>query len=261
MSSGEHDDALVFCGACGTRIGATVRFCTSCGESQARFAEAVEGKEQRRPGRGSDATVPLSAVREWADDDPAASAPTEVLRADIPEVDFQQVSFCACCGWRFDPDARFCEQCGAPRESPDVEIAETDTQDAPRTSQVPGQPQGGNAATRQSRQGPSQPHSQRRRFYHWDEESPRSGQAAASPPGSQRAEAKEQRATGIVIVGYICAVLLPVAGAVIGATQLNRNRHGIWIVVVSIAMVVVSIIATIILLVMINSSIPDYSNL
>jgi predicted amidophosphoribosyltransferase len=42
MSRGKRDDALVYCGACGTKIATSVRFCTSCGESQARFVEAMD---------------------------------------------------------------------------------------------------------------------------------------------------------------------------------------------------------------------------
>lgn len=44
---------------------------------------------------------------------------------------------------------------------------------------------------------------------------------------------KEQEATGIIIAGYIFAVLMPLVGFIIGLTQINKNRHGIWVVVVA----------------------------
>jgi hypothetical protein len=46
---------------------------------------------------------------------------------------------------------------------------------------------------------------------------------------------KEQRATALIIVGYILAVLFPLAGFVIGLTQVSRNVHGIRIVWVAVA--------------------------
>jgi hypothetical protein len=58
------------------------------------------------------------------------------------------------------------------------------------------------------------------------------------PPG------KETRATDIVIAGYVCAFLLSLAGVVIGATQHERNVHGIRIVAVSIAVMIVGFVAT-----------------
>lgn len=57
------------------------------------------------------------------------------------------------------------------------------------------------------------------------------------PAGLGRASAatgeKEQNASGIVIAGYIFAVLMPLVGFIIGLTQINKNRHGIWVVVVA----------------------------
>ena len=48
------------------------------------------------------------------------------------------------------------------------------------------------------------------------------------------ASEKEQQASGVVITGYIFAVLMPLVGFIIGLTQINRSRHGIWVVVASI---------------------------
>lgn len=45
---------------------------------------------------------------------------------------------------------------------------------------------------------------------------------------------KEQEASGTVVAGYIFAVLMPLIGFIIGLTQINRSRHGIWVVIVSI---------------------------
>jgi hypothetical protein len=41
---------------------------------------------------------------------------------------------------------------------------------------------------------------------------------------------------GACIAGYIFAVLVPIVGFVIGLTQINRNKHGIWVVIASVAM-------------------------
>lgn len=160
----DNDDCL-FCGACGTQIEATARFCTSCGESQAQFIEPTAPPH----GHGEDVG------------DPYGAAPTEVMSESV------------------SPAA----------------LAERQTKIAGVNLDDLGSGSG---------RGP-----------------------------------KEQQVTGIVIAGYICAVLLPVAGAVIGATQLNRNRHGIWIVGISIAMVVLGILLSILLVVWINSSVPDYT--
>src|SRR4051812_47294566 len=45
---------------------------------------------------------------------------------------------------------------------------------------------------------------------------------------------KVQSANGTIVAGYIFAVLMPFIGFIIGLTQINRNRHGIWVVVVSV---------------------------
>ncbi len=45
---------------------------------------------------------------------------------------------------------------------------------------------------------------------------------------------KEQDASGVIIAGYIFAVLLPLVGFIIGLTQINKSRHGIWVVVASV---------------------------
>jgi VIT1/CCC1 family predicted Fe2+/Mn2+ transporter len=51
--------------------------------------------------------------------------------------------------------------------------------------------------------------------------------------GQRPTDEKEQSATGIIIAGYAFAVLMPIVGFVIGLTQINRNRHGVWVVVVA----------------------------
>lgn len=47
-------------------------------------------------------------------------------------------------------------------------------------------------------------------------------------------EVKKQEADGVIITGYILAVLFPLVGFIIGLTQINKNRHGVWVVVVSV---------------------------
>jgi hypothetical protein len=55
------------------------------------------------------------------------------------------------------------------------------------------------------------------------------------PALAKKGEEKEQHATGTVIAGYIFAVIMPLVGFIIGLTQINRNRHGLWVVLLSIA--------------------------
>ena len=43
MSDGGREGEFVYCSSCGARIGATVRFCTSCGASQAEHGEIPPG--------------------------------------------------------------------------------------------------------------------------------------------------------------------------------------------------------------------------
>jgi hypothetical protein len=59
----------------------------------------------------------------------------------------------------------------------------------------------------------------------------RAPQALPQAPG---AAGKEQDATGVIVVGYVFAVLMPIVGFIIGLTQINKNRHGIWVVVVAV---------------------------
>jgi len=47
---------------------------------------------------------------------------------------------------------------------------------------------------------------------------------------------KADKINGVCIAGYIFAVLIPIVGFVIGLTQINRNKHGIWVIVASVAM-------------------------
>ena len=53
---------------------------------------------------------------------------------------------------------------------------------------------------------------------------------------------KEQRATAVIIVGYILAVLIPLAGFIIGLTQVSRNVHGIRIVWVAVAVFALGVV-------------------
>jgi Protein of unknown function (DUF2510) len=48
-------------------------------------------------------------------------------------------------------------------------------------------------------------------------------------------DGKEQHASGTIVAGYIFAVLMPLVGFIIGLTQINRSRHGLWVVVASVA--------------------------
>lgn len=58
-------------------------------------------------------------------------------------------------------------------------------------------------------------------------------------PATAKPGTKQQDADGTIIAGYIFAVLIPIVGFIIGLTQINKNRHGIWVVVASIAAFVI----------------------
>lgn len=73
MEGSGGKDEFVFCGACGTRLGARLRFCTSCGASQAQFAESGGGT--------SEAADPTPAPADEPTGETAASAPTEAMPA------------------------------------------------------------------------------------------------------------------------------------------------------------------------------------
>lgn len=158
--------------------------------------------------------------------------------------------FCGACGARIEAAARFCTACGeaqgqfagARSEAPGGDtIADARTAvlpepvlpSAPMGEALPGPPPPGAASPGSA---PS-PH-----------EAPPHTAPHPDP-------AKETRATGVVVVvGYVCAFLFPLVGVVIGATQHQRNVHGIRIVVLSIAMMIVSFVATLLLLAAISSS-------
>lgn len=71
MEGSGGNDEFVFCGACGTRLDAGVRFCTSCGASQAQFAE----------GESEQVGDDVAPAGEEAGGDAQANAPTEAMPA------------------------------------------------------------------------------------------------------------------------------------------------------------------------------------
>ena len=83
---------------------------------------------------------------------------------------------------------------------------------------------------------PADPHTNR----YWDGGKWTDNRAPRGPaptPGtieSRIGQEKEQSASGVVITGYVFAVLMPLIGFIIGLTQINRSRHGIWVVVTSV---------------------------
>lgn len=76
MEGPEGKEEFVFCGACGTRLDASVRFCTSCGASQAPFEESGGG--DRREEAGTTGNAP-SAPTGLTGGEAAADAPTEAM--------------------------------------------------------------------------------------------------------------------------------------------------------------------------------------
>lgn len=89
-------------------------------------------------------------------------------------------------------------------------------------------------------QDPGDPSSNR----YWDGAQWTDGRAPREGAGDSGG--KETRATGIVIAGYIFAVLIPIIGLIIGLTQISKNRHGIWIVVVALAIIALFVSAQLI---------------
>ncbi len=163
--------------------------------------------------------------------------------SDQPGGDREEV-FCGACGARVEAAARFCTACGeaqAQFAGAASEASGGDTLADARTAVLPTSPPP--APTGEALPGP-----------------PPAG--VASPPGFAPPPAvapppvpvKETRATGVVVVGYVSAFLFPLVGLVIGATQHQRNVHGIRIVVLSIAVMVVSFVATMLLLAAVSSS-------
>lgn len=53
-------------------------------------------------------------------------------------------------------------------------------------------------------------------------------------PIGRRPGEKEQGVTGVIIAGYVFALLMPIVGFILGLTQINRNRHGLWVVILSV---------------------------
>lgn len=68
---------------------------------------------------------------------------------------------------------------------------------------------------------------------YWDGAKWTDSRAPRQLPGTAAGE-KEQEATGVIIAGYIFAILMPIVGFIIGLTQVNRNRHGLWVVIASV---------------------------
>jgi hypothetical protein len=48
--------------------------------------------------------------------------------------------------------------------------------------------------------------------------------------------------TGVVVAGYVFAVVMPIVGFIIGLTQINRNKHGFWIVVASVVVFLAGVV-------------------
>jgi len=69
---------------------------------------------------------------------------------------------------------------------------------------------------------------------YWDGEywtESRTPHQARAPQGTSQ---KEEKADGTIVIGYVMAVLMPLIGFIIGLTQINKNRHGIWVLLVSV---------------------------
>lgn len=62
---------------------------------------------------------------------------------------------------------------------------------------------------------------------------------APAPQVQVQQPEKEQEASGVVVAGYAFAVLMPLIGFIIGLTQINKSRHGIWVVIVSVVAFIV----------------------
>ena len=68
---------------------------------------------------------------------------------------------------------------------------------------------------------------------YWDGRKWTDSRQSAGLGRDPKSDVMKQHADGIIIAGYVFAVLMPLVGFIIGLTQINKNRHGIWVVVVS----------------------------
>lgn len=68
---------------------------------------------------------------------------------------------------------------------------------------------------------------------------PAAGTAPYAAPATT-ADGKSTEVTGVIIAGYVLAVLIPIIGLIIGFTQMNKNVHGTRVIIVSVAVMVLS---------------------
>lgn len=203
--------ASVYCGSCGARNAAAVRFCTSCGQDQAQFVQPGESVGLSHP------------------DASAGTEPVPPARGVVSPPDGHVIA---------PPDVPPGDRVG-PQHGPFMRwfLGEDD----PDFGGAGGSPQGN-------------------RFMRWfmgEDIGEQSADRGAIPSTGGLANQKEQNVTGVVVAGYICAVVLPLVGAIIGATQLNRNRHGAWILGLSIAMALLSIIIGVVLFSIVANSVSE----
>src|ERR1019366_1291588 len=86
----------------------------------------------------------------------------------------------------------------------------------------------------------------------WTEHSqaaaPRARATSSPATGYGAPPADSTRVDATTIIGYICAVIIPIVGLVLGLVKMGQYRgqgtnHGQWIVLVSVAVIVLYVIA------------------
>lgn len=149
-----------------------------------------------------------------------------------------EFAFCGACGARIEASSRFCTSCGESQEQ-FLEQVDVDDPAEARTAILSSAPPTGRPLS----------------------ELPPPSASPAVLSSMPSAPSKEGGVTGMVVVGYACAFVLPLIGAVVGGALHRSNRHGIRIVVLSLAMMALFVAVAVALLVVLGVEVASTSTL
>lgn len=152
----------------------------------------------------------------------------------------EDFAFCGACGARIEASARFCTTCGESQERFLEPVGADDPDEVGTAVMEPASPMG-----KPLSELPPPPASPVK---------PGSVPAGLAPP-------KQDQVTGMVVVGYLCAIVLPMVGAIVGGALHRSNRHGIRIVVLSLAMMALFVAVAVGVLVVLGIEVANTSTL